>query len=152
LDACTLRFELHDVRALAYAIPESCGGALRHASSSVRWCTDLPDVKRTIHSSTTGARTMENQMNASTKLAEAKDKFSRDIGGVVDEATDLLKDFGTRKLQAAKHTLAHAQTVVTDGAKHYASTTDGYVRANPWTALGVAAGAGLLMGILLARR
>jgi len=90
LDACTLRFELHDVRALAYAIPESCGGALRHASSSVRWCTDLPDVKRTIHSSTTGARTMENQMNASTKLAEAKDKFSRDIGGVVDEATDLL--------------------------------------------------------------
>jgi ElaB/YqjD/DUF883 family membrane-anchored ribosome-binding protein len=91
---------------------------------------------------------MENQMNASTKLAEAKDKFSRDIGGVVDEATDLLKEFGTRKLQAAKHTLAHAQTVVTDGAKHYASTTDGYVRANPWTALGVAAGAGTaLIGV-----
>jgi ElaB/YqjD/DUF883 family membrane-anchored ribosome-binding protein len=41
---------------------------------------------------------------------------------------------------------------VTDGAKQTAGITDGYVRANPWTALGGAAAAGLLVGILLARR
>lgn len=96
---------------------------------------------------------MESHVNAGAKLAEgSRDKFSRELGGVVDEATDLLKDFSARKLHTARQTLAHAQSVVTDGAKQYASATDGYVRANPWSALGVAAAAGLLIGLLLARR
>lgn len=95
---------------------------------------------------------MENQMHAAGKLAEGKDKFSKAIGGAVDDAAELLKDFSSRNLQSARQTLAHAQEVVTDGAKQYASATDGYVRANPWTALGGAAAAGLLLGILLMRR
>lgn len=95
---------------------------------------------------------MENQMHAGSKLAEGKDKFSKAIGGAVDEATDLVKDFGTRNLQSARQALAHAQEAVTDGAKQYASATDRYVHANPWTVLGGVAAAGLLVGILLARR
>lgn len=95
---------------------------------------------------------MDNQTYASSKLAEGKDKLAKAVGGAVDDAAEVLKDFGARNLQTARQTLAHAQEIVADGAKHYASATDGYVRANPWTALGGAAAAGLLIGFLLARR
>jgi ElaB/YqjD/DUF883 family membrane-anchored ribosome-binding protein len=37
-------------------------------------------------------------------------------------------------------------------AKELASQADGYVRENPWQAVGVAAGIGLLLGVMLSRR
>lgn len=60
--------------------------------------------------------------------------MNNQLGGMVTEATDLIKNMST------------------DGAKQYANAADEYVRANPWTALGVAGAAGLLIGVLLARR
>lgn len=95
---------------------------------------------------------MENQVHASNKLAEGQDRFSKANGGAAGEVAGLVKDFGTHNLQTARQALAHAQEVLTDGAKQYASATDGYVRANPWTVLGGAAAAGLLIGMLLSRR
>ena len=71
--------------------------------------------------------------------------------GIVDEATGLLKRFSTEKFERARATLAQAQSAVTDGAKQYANITDEYVHANPWPAMGVAAVAGALVGILTRR-
>ena len=96
---------------------------------------------------------MENQLNAGTKAIQgSREKLSKEIGGIVNETTDLLKHFGTQKLESAEAALSQAQTAVTDGAKKYAGMTHEYVHANPWKSLGVAAAAGLLIGILLARR
>ena len=39
-----------------------------------------------------------------------------------------------------------------DGAKGAINTTDEYVRANPWRAVGISAGIGALIGFLIARR
>lgn len=52
----------------------------------------------------------------------------------------------------ARTNLAHAQEAVVVKAKEVAKATDGYVHENPWKAVGVAAGAGLLLGLLLGRR
>ena len=94
---------------------------------------------------------MENQQNAGGFQGN-KESPLKDIGGMVSDATDRVKNFGAQKLESAKATLGQARTVVTDGAKQYADFTDDYVHANPWKALGVAAAAGMLLGFLLARR
>jgi len=91
---------------------------------------------------------------------------ARDIQNVVSDAQDLLKTVqneGEGKLNemrgkvqaqidAARQTLAELQATVSDGAKVAMNTTDEYVRANPWRAVGISAGIGALIGFLIARR
>ena len=91
---------------------------------------------------------------------------NRDIQNVVSDAQDLLKTVqneGEGKLNemrgkvqaqidAARQTLAELQSTVTDSAKVAMNTTDEYVRANPWRAVGISAGIGALIGFLIARR
>jgi len=85
-------------------------------------------------------------------LQSGTEKFGREIGGIVNDAADLMKDYGVQQLDSARATLAQAQAAVSDSAKRYARITDGYVHENPWMALGIAGAAGLLIGALLARR
>jgi ElaB/YqjD/DUF883 family membrane-anchored ribosome-binding protein len=96
---------------------------------------------------------MENEMNTTAdNFQGGKERVAKDIGGMVNEASDLLKTYGGKKLETAKASLNQAQTVVTDTARQYADITDEYVQSNPWKALGIAAATGVLVGILLARR
>lgn len=55
-------------------------------------------------------------------------------------------------LQAARAAVARAEAAATEQAKLAAKATDQYVQDNPWTAIGIAAGAGLLIGLLVGRR
>ncbi|MBK7900832.1 MAG: DUF883 family protein [Azonexus sp.] len=57
-----------------------------------------------------------------------------------------------RQLAAAKAGLGSAGTAVGAKAKSIACSTDGYVRDNPWKTVGLAAVAGVLVGIVLIRR
>jgi ElaB/YqjD/DUF883 family membrane-anchored ribosome-binding protein len=90
----------------------------------------------------------------------------REVQNVVNEAQELLKTVqteGSHKLDemktkmsaqydAARAKLGDLQTTVQEGAKAAADTTDAYVRTNPWTAVGIAAAAGALIGFLASRR
>ena len=96
--------------------------------------------------------------------------IARDIQNVVSDAQDLLKTVQTEgaerandklgevrakvqvQLDAAKKTLGELQQTVQATATQYVDTTDAYVRANPWQAVGVAAGVGALVGFLIARK
>ena len=51
-----------------------------------------------------------------------------------------------------KPKLAALETEIIDKAKTAATATDTYIHENPWTAIGVAAGIGLLIGLLSGRR
>lgn len=51
-------------------------------------------------------------------------------------------------LSQAKDGLIDAQAAVMDKAKAAAKATDGYVHDNPWKSVSVAAGVGLLLGIV----
>jgi ElaB/YqjD/DUF883 family membrane-anchored ribosome-binding protein len=55
-------------------------------------------------------------------------------------------------LSQAKTGLIDAQAAVVDKAKAAAKATDGYVHENPWKSIGIAAGVGLLLGMLIGRR
>jgi ElaB/YqjD/DUF883 family membrane-anchored ribosome-binding protein len=92
--------------------------------------------------------------------------IARDIQNVVTDAQELLNTVqseGTSKLaevkvkvQAkldnAKQMIGELQTSVQDGAKVAMDSTDAYVRANPWRAVGISAAVGALVGFLIARR
>lgn len=95
-----------------------------------------------------------------------KDKLMADLQVVLADAEALLaataSDAGTgmaelRKrvqssLSNAKTGLIEAQAAVLDKAKAAAKVTDEYVHENPWKSVSIAAGAGLLIGLLLGRR
>jgi len=92
--------------------------------------------------------------------------IARDIQNVVSDAQDLLKTVQTegsnkladvkakmnQQLDSAKQMLSQLQDTVQDGAKAAMDTTDQYVRANPWRAVGISAALGALIGFLAARR
>src|SRR5262245_26400860 len=57
-----------------------------------------------------------------------------------------------RTLKEAKAKMARVQGAVLDQAKETARAADTYVHDHPWGAVGIAAAAGLVVGVLIARR
>jgi ElaB/YqjD/DUF883 family membrane-anchored ribosome-binding protein len=68
--------------------------------------------------------------------------------GVAEEKVIEARRRLTAALERGKEALQHAQERVVAGAK----ATDEAIHANPYKAMGCALGAGVLLGILLARR
>ena len=95
-----------------------------------------------------------------------RDKFVQDMKLVISDAEELLRATASQageqiavareriqdSLHQAKVKLAEADAVVRERARQAARYTDEYVHENPWRAIGVAAGIGLLLGLMLGRR
>lgn len=95
-----------------------------------------------------------------------KERLMSDLHAVVAEAESLLRATAGHtgegasemraKVQAsldrAKRNLADLQDAAIEKAKAAGRATDAYVHENPWQAMGVAAGVGLLIGLLISRR
>ena len=96
----------------------------------------------------------------------SKQKIVSDLKNVVADAEEILRataDIAGEKvaelrerinlrLEDAKVRLADAETILVDKTKAAARATDDYVKTNPWQAVGIAAGVGLLLGIIIGRR
>ena len=52
----------------------------------------------------------------------------------------------------AKARLGEVEEQALEGAREFAGEADEYVRGNPWQAVGIAAGIGLVIGMLMSRR
>jgi ElaB/YqjD/DUF883 family membrane-anchored ribosome-binding protein len=55
-------------------------------------------------------------------------------------------------LEQGRAALADVQSYLTEKTRECMHTTDSYVRDNPWQAIGIAAGIGLVVGMLIRRR
>jgi len=55
-------------------------------------------------------------------------------------------------VQQAKAHLADTQDELLQGARDAAAATESYIKKNPWQTVGIAAGVGLVIGLLLRRR
>ena len=87
----------------------------------------------------------------SSVLSEAEtllDKAAKETG---DKARDLRSQVEARLL-SAKLKLQELEGEAVDRAKAAARATDDYVHDHPWQAIGVAAGIGLVIGLLVSRR
>ena len=95
-----------------------------------------------------------------------RDKFVQDMKVVISDAEELLRATATQagekiglareriqdSLHQAKVKLADAEAIVRERAQQAARDGEEYVRDNPWRAIGIAAGIGLVLGIILSRR
>ena len=87
----------------------------------------------------------------SSVLSEAEtllDKAAKETG---DKARDLRSQVEARLL-SAKLKLQELEGEAVARAKAAARATDDYVHDHPWQAIGVAAGIGLVIGLLVSRR
>ena len=81
--------------------------------------------------------------------AEALIKATANTGG---EALANLRSKAEDSLAVAKSKMADAQDSLVEKSKAAAKVTDEYVHDNPWKAIGVSAGIGLVIGLLIGRR
>lgn len=96
----------------------------------------------------------------------SKDKLIADLKIVVSDAEELLRATASQagekvsaareriqaSLASAKIKLSDAERAALEKAKEAAKATDEFVHEQPWKAVGIAAGVGLLLGLLLGRR
>ena len=83
------------------------------------------------------------------------EKLVQDLRTVVTDAEELLKATAGQTGERIEQVRGRAEQSVRDARALLQAAgrdLDGQVRDNPWTALGIAAGAGLIAGILLSRK
>ncbi len=81
--------------------------------------------------------------------AEALMKASAGHGGEkVDEARNRILE----SLESAKRRLLEVERSAVRHGDEAVAATEKYVKSNPWQSVGIAAGVGLILGVLLARR
>ena len=98
--------------------------------------------------------------------AVSKEKLAQDLRNVISDAEDLLRATASQagekvtaardkienSLRRAKLKLAEVEDAIVDSSKQAARATDEYVHDHPWRAVGIAAGVGFIVGLLIGRR
>ncbi|MBE0473975.1 YqjD family protein [Rhodoferax sp.] len=99
-------------------------------------------------------------------LQHTKDKLMDDLHQSIADAEEMLKltaneaSESTVKLRErvrdrmskARVELQHLQQATVEKAKAAGQATDVFVHENPWKSIGIAAGMGLVVGLLISRR
>ncbi|HEX4333421.1 MAG TPA: DUF883 family protein [Usitatibacter sp.] len=103
---------------------------------------------------------------ASTAIEDQTNTLANDFQDVVNDAQELLETMGSEggakidemkkrvqaSIEAVRRQVGELKVSVTEGATAAAKTTDQYVRDNPWNAIAIGAGVGMLLGYLVARK
>jgi ElaB/YqjD/DUF883 family membrane-anchored ribosome-binding protein len=105
-------------------------------------------------------------MNTTADPHVSKEKLAQDLKIVIADAEELLRATASQagekvsaarekiqeSLRVAKVKLAEVEDLMIDRTKQAARATDEFVHDHPWKAVGIAAGVGLIIGLLIGRR
>ncbi|HTE15883.1 MAG TPA: YqjD family protein [Burkholderiales bacterium] len=80
------------------------------------------------------------------------DEYLRATASQTGEKIGIIRERLQEHMHKAKDRLADTKEIVVDKTKEAAKATDEYVHDNPWHAVGIAAGVGLIVGMLIGRR
>jgi len=109
---------------------------------------------------------MEIMDSKNASAAASKEKLMDDLRLVVADAEELLRATANQagegavaarariqeSLQVVKGRLSAAEAAVIERTRQAAKATDQYVHNNPWQSIGISACAGVIVGMLIARR
>ena len=84
-------------------------------------------------------------------IADAEDMLEATANQAGDKIATLRARIQDR-LHGARVRLGEAEAQLVAKSRAAAHATDAYVHESPWTAIGIAAGVGLLVGLILGRR
>ena|SRR5436190_22802958 len=97
---------------------------------------------------TANAEHSEKWMADLKRVMRDSEELLQDSTGAVGEKAREIRERLERTLQSAKATCSRLQEQAKEGAK----ATDKLIRANPYKAIGIAVGVGILIGVLARRR
>ena len=84
-------------------------------------------------------------------IADAEELLKMTAGQAGDKAAELRMRMQAR-MEQAKADLSDLQKLAFNKARDAGNAADAYVHESPWRAVGVAAGIGLVIGLLISRR
>ncbi|ACO78111.1 hypothetical protein AvCA_18990 [Azotobacter vinelandii CA] len=85
-------------------------------------------------------------------LLDDTERLLRQGAAVGDDEADALRAKIEGNLERARATLKDSEERLREQGQAAIEATEAYVHSNPWKALGIAAGVGLLFGLLAGRR
>jgi ElaB/YqjD/DUF883 family membrane-anchored ribosome-binding protein len=85
-------------------------------------------------------------------VLEDADALLRATAGQAGEKVQQARARAEESVHAARERMLAAQADVAQRAQEAAQDADKYVRANPWQAVGIAAGVAFVIGLLIRRR
>lgn len=104
------------------------------------------------HDSPTLVQTQERLVSAiRSEISDAEETLSATADQAGEKITRLRSRIENR-LREAKFRLIDAEEALLARTREAAHAADDYVHESPWTAIGVAAGVGVVAGLLLGRR
>ena len=83
-------------------------------------------------------------------LQQAQDLFAQ-AAGATGQKADELRASAQALLEQALNTAHDAQSTVVETGRQIVTTTDDYVQSNPWRAIAIGTGIGLLVGLAVGR-
>src|SRR5512141_1695766 len=86
------------------------------------------------------------------KLAADVEELVKKLANVTDSEVAQLRDKVQRTLKATRRSLGGRSGRIRSGGRRVISAADTYVHQRPWTALGIAAAAAVVIGALSIRR
>jgi len=90
--------------------------------------------------------------DALRNVIENAEALLRSTADTTGEKVAAARSQTERSLHTARKRLRHVERRVTRSARKAARQGERYVDANPWSAIGIAAGAGVVTGLLLSHR
>ncbi len=98
------------------------------------------------------ARSTDALMNDFRDLISEGEALLRSAASLSGDALAEAREQFRGALAEAKVRVGETSRAAIDRGRQAASATDGYVRSNPWQAIGIAAALGFVIGALLVRR
>jgi len=101
---------------------------------------------------------MAQQLSASqliddlTAVIKDAESLLRVTAAQTGEKVEEIRARAEETVRNAKARLGEVEEQALERAREFAGDADEYVRGNPWQAVGIAAGIGILIGMLMSRR
>jgi len=96
--------------------------------------------------------TTEKLMQDLRVVVTDAEELLRATAGLAGEKVSAARERIQENLAAAKVRLSAAEEALVARTKEVAKATDEYVQENPWKAIGIGAGVGLIVGMLISHR
>ena len=87
-----------------------------------------------------------------TAVIRDAESLLRATAAQTGDKVDEIRTRAQESVRVAKERLATIEDQALEHARALAGDADDYVRDNPWQAVGIAAGVGLVLGLLVSRR
>jgi len=95
--------------------------------------------------------TLRTRSDLRSMVEDAQELF-REAAATTGEKAEDLRDKGLELLDSAVSKAQDVQAAAIEAGKEIAATTDDYVQENPWRAIAISAGIGLLVGLAISRK